>query len=243
MPDEKPGVKPNEGDTNVAPVSETPAETKPNVETVPGEVDAGAKEPEAQAAPQRSNLEFELLRRREQAKKYQEEREKLKADLAEKESLLAQYQQAAPPSSAGDLPVTLEEAKKLVRSEMESERIEGLKEQALNYILSQPDVTRNDLADISQIMKDRGLDDLGNKRPLEAAMTALDVWRVTSRSKVDGKLKEEAKTIGGGSTSANSVPALGKKVWTRGEIDAIPVAEYPKFRDEIYTAFKEGRVR
>jgi hypothetical protein len=133
--------------------------------------------------------------------------------------------------------------------EREVERLKKENDEAYTFLLDQKDVSDSEDApvEIAEILRQPEFAYVAAKYPKKAAKMALEAWR---EDKGIGAVRKEAiKGMVSASTSTTATAQnTGVKTWTRNTVEAYIAAgntaeEMTKRRQEIQTAFREGRVK
>ena len=116
---------------------------------------------------------------------------------------------------------------------------------AEEYILSRDYVNReseDDVATIKGIIRDRGLNAVWMVDPSAAAESVLEIFKYRKGiGKSNGQSRAQAGSALGGNAPVSN--GIGQKIWTSKEISEMKMEDYVKFKDDIDTAKREGRVR
>ena len=113
---------------------------------------------------------------------------------------------------------------------------------AEEYILSQPYVDRNseaERAELQKIFKERGFGQAWMNNPHAAAEGVLEIYRARKGiGKQTPDRNQAGAVLSGASQNQN-----GRKTWTSREVAALSLTDYEKYRNDIESAYKEGRYR
>lgn len=148
---------------------------------------------------------------------------------------------------------TIQKAKQEILAEMEqakeAERVKRENDEGINYLLSKKEVADDPdaKAELAEILQKPEFAYIAAKYPAKAARLAYEEF-ISSKGVNIERQAVVASNVAATSAIQSSAKPMGKKVWTRKEVELtlsknIDSPDYEKIHAEIMQAAKEGRVK
>lgn len=129
-----------------------------------------------------------------------------------------------------------------IKPELEKARLADRQERAKEYLLSQDYIDPNSeeaKEELEKIYAERGFNHTWQVNPELAAEGILEIYKARKGIGKQTPPKAQAGAVLSGSASNGNV----KKTWTSREVAALSMPDYEKYREDIESAYKEGRYR